>query len=131
MKILIIGGGMLSFYLINTLLSKDNSITIIESDKNICQKIANEFNIKVINGDGTDLDTLTLAEASKKDMIITLDSKDEINLISCQLAKGKFGVKRALSAVNNPDNIQVFEKLGIDVSISIPLIIADVINKEI
>lgn len=131
MNIVIVGGGKIGYYLVKTLLPYKHRITVIEPKKELCEKIANELNISVINGDGTNIDYLSEAEVGKADILIAVTGRDEDNLIACQLAKRNFGVKRTIARVNNPKNITVFERLGVDLPISSTSIIADLIEQEV
>lgn len=131
MYIVIAGGGKLGFYLAKTLLPYKHRITVIEPQKDLCEKIANQLNISVVNGDGTNIEHLTECDVNKADIFIAVTGKDEENLIACQLAKRKFGVNRTIARVNNPKNITVFEKLGVDIAVSSTSIIADLIEQEV
>lgn len=131
MYIVIVGGGKLGYYLVKTLLPYKHKIVIIEPLEDICNKIANELNIPVINGDGTDLDVLSEIELQKCDIFIAVTGKDQDNLIACQLAKRNFGVERTIARVNNPKNIEIFQKLGVDIAVSSTSIIADLIEQEV
>lgn len=131
MYVVIVGGGKVGYYLAKTLLPYKHKITVIESQRELCKKIANELNISVINGDGTNLDDLSGVEADKANILIAVTGRDEDNLIACQLAKRKFGVQRTIARVNNPKNIVVFEKLGVDIAVSSTSIIADLIEQEV
>lgn len=131
MYIIIVGGGKVGYYLAKTLLPNKHKVVIIEPVKEMCEKVANELNIPVCHGDGTTIDILTELDTSRADFFIAVTGRDEDNLIACQLAKRKFGVKRAIARVNNPKNIQVFEKLGVDMAVSSTSIIADLIEQEV
>ncbi|MCX8129122.1 MAG: NAD-binding protein [Clostridia bacterium] len=131
MYIVIAGGGKIGYYLSKTLLPYKHKITVIERQKELCEKIANELNVPVVNGDGTSIDDLSNVQANKADIFIAVTGRDEDNLISCQLAKKSFGVKRTIARVNNPKNIKVFERLGVDIAVSSTSIIADLIEQEV
>lgn len=131
MYIVIAGGGKLGYYLTKTLLPYKHKITVIERQLDLCEKIANQLNVCVINGDGTNIEHLTESRVSEADIFIAVTGKDEENLIACQLAKRKFGVSRTIARVNNPKNITVFERLGVDIAVSSTSIIADLIEQEV
>jgi trk system potassium uptake protein TrkA len=131
MKVLIVGGGKIGYYLAKTLLSMKHKVSVIEMNIVHSKEIADEFGINVINGDGTNLDDLRNADAENADFMIAVTGKDEDNLISCQLAKKNFNVKKTIARVNNPKNIKVFERLGVDTAISSTSIIADIIEHEV
>lgn len=131
MYIVIAGGGKVGYYLTKTLLSYKHKIAMIELNKSICEKFADDLNIPVFIGDATRIDVLTAAEASKADIFIAVTGQDEENLISCQLAKTNFGVKRTIARVNNPKNIKVFQSLGVDTAVSSTSLISDLIEQEV
>ena len=131
MYIIIVGGGKIGYYLVKTLLPYKHKVVVIESQRELCKKIANELNIPVFNGDGTNIDTLSEVEIEKADIFIAVTGRDEDNLIACQLAKRNYGIKRTIARVNNPKNITVFERLGVDLPVSSTSIIADLIEQEV
>lgn len=131
MKIVIIGGGKVGYYLVKTLLPYRHKITIIEKTPEFSNKIASELDVEVINGDGTDICLLSQVGVEKADVFIAVTGKDQDNLIACQLAKRNFHVDRTIARVNNPKNISVFQKLGVDLAVSSTSMIAEMIEKEI
>lgn len=134
MKIIIIGGGNVGYYLIKTLLEEKHLIILVEADLLRCERIASEFDsrhVEVTHGDGTDVDCLRDAGIYKADALIAVTGQDQNNFVACQLAKDYFGVKLTISRVNNPKNIRVFEKLGVDSVISSTARIAGIINQEL
>ena len=74
---------------------------------------------------------LSEIELQKCDIFIAVTGKDQDNLIACQLAKRNFGVERTIARVNNPKNIEIFQKLGVDIPVSSTSIIADLIEQEV
>ena len=130
LNIVIVGGGKIGFYLVKTLLPFHHFVTVIEKDRIMCDKIANDLSIPVIHGDGTNIDSLN-AIVNKANVFIAVTGQDEDNLIACQLAKRNFGVKKTIARVNNPKNIGIFEKLGVDYTISSTSKIAELIEQEV
>jgi len=131
MNIIIVGGGKIGYYLVKTLKPNKHKITIIERDTEYCRKIANELDVAVVRGDGTDINVLEDCGVAGADVFIAVTGQDENNLIACQLAKKNFHVKRTIARVNNPKNIVVFEKLGVDLAMSSTSLFAELIEKEI
>jgi trk system potassium uptake protein TrkA len=131
MKIVIVGGGKLGYYLIKTLLPYKHKIKIIEKSEEYSRKIAAELGVEVINGDGTDINLLSDAEVERADVFIAVTGKDQDNLIACQLAKRNFNIERTIARVSNPKNISVLRKLGVDHVVSSTSIIAEMIEQEI
>jgi len=131
MDIVIVGAGKVGYYLVKTLLPNKHRITVIEKNQDCCNRIASDLDVAVLHGDGTDINLLSEAGTQHADVFIAVTGKDQDNLIACQLAKRNFHVKRTIARVNNPKNISVFEKLGVDIAVSSTSTIAEMIEKEI
>ena len=115
MNVVIVGGGKIGLYLAETLLNHGHRPHVVEIDKRTCAHLADALDIPVICGDGTTIEALESADVGTADALISVSGRDEDNLISCQLAKMKFGVKKTVARVNNPRNQRVMKKLGVDV----------------
>lgn len=134
MFLIIIGGGKVGYYLAKTLAGLKHKVTVIESNIELCRNIANatdNLNVSVINGDGTSINYLIDADIESADALIAVTGRDQDNLISCQIAKKKFGIRRTIARVNNPKNIDIFERLGVDSAISSTVSIVDIIEREV
>ena len=90
MYILIIGGGKIGYYLTKTLLQANYSVGIVEQDEKRCMRLAEDFEITVINGDGTDIKVLREAAVNDAHYTVAVTGRDEVNLVICQLAKKYF-----------------------------------------
>lgn len=128
MKTIIVGGGKVGYNLLKTLKGRDYEVTLIERDKETCKKIAEDFTSDVIWGDGTNLDVLKDAGIEDADIIAAVTGSDEVNLVICQIAKVSFHSKRTISRINNPQNIDMFKKLGIDNAVCSTAVIANLIE---
>jgi trk system potassium uptake protein TrkA len=116
--------------LAKTLVESKHEIAIIEKDKDLSQEISREMDVLVINGDGTQIKTLEGVNANSADAFVASTRKDETNLLSALVAKN-MGVKTVISRVSNPENKEVFKKLGIDHVISPEITAAEYISKII
>jgi trk system potassium uptake protein TrkA len=131
MYILIVGAGKVGYFLAKRLCAGKHTVSIVDKDKQICEDIAKQLDLLVINGDGCDPEILEEAGAKRADMVAAVTGEDEDNLIICQLAKELFGAKRTVGRVNNPDNERVFAELGIDVPVDATMIIGKIIEEEV
>jgi trk system potassium uptake protein len=128
---IIIGGGKIGYNLLKTLKEKGYKVTLIERDKNTCNKIADELNTVVVCGDGTDLEVLRDAGIEQAGIVAAITGTDEENLVICQIAKIQYNIKKTIARVNNPKNIFIFKALGIDRIVCSTAIIADMIEYEL
>ena len=131
MNIIVIGGGKVGFYLCKTLIEHGHQPLIIEKKKQTCEYLSNQLDISAINADGSTIEALTSANASKADSVIAVTGQDQDNLISCQLAKKIFHVPKTVARVNNPKNAEVMKKLGVDIPISSTDNIARLLEREV
>lgn len=118
MKAIIVGGGKVGFYLAKALLEHGYEVALIENDKEQSRYCANNLDAQVSCGDGTTVEALEACGCSRADCVIAVMGKDERNLVCCQTAKRKFGVKKTIAKVNNPKNADALKELGIDIVIS-------------
>lgn len=118
MKAIIVGGGRVGFYLAKTLLEHGYEVTIIERDKEQSRYCANNLEAEVACGDGTSAEMLSACGVEKADCVIAVTGRDECNLITCQVAKKAFDVRKTIAKVNNPKNADVMKQLGVDIVVS-------------
>ena len=131
MNVIVIGGGKVGFYLCKTLLEHGHQPLIIEKNKRTCEYASNQLDITTINADGSTIEALTTANASRADAVIAVTGLDQDNLISCQLAKKIFHVPKTVARVNNPKNAAVMKRLGVDIPISSTDNIARLLEREV
>lgn len=131
MKVTVIGGGKVGYYLVRTLIEHGHEPTVIEYNRAVCEHIANEMDIPIICGDATRLEVLENAEIQDSKALVSVTGSDETNLIVCQLAKKKFGVEKTVAKSNNPKNVAVMQALGIDNVINSTNSIASLIEREV
>jgi trk system potassium uptake protein TrkA len=131
MYIIIVGAGKVGYFLAKRLCEDKHGVSIVEKDKATCDEIAKELELLVIRGDGCDPQILDQAGAARADVVAAVTGDDEDNLIICQLAKERFGVKRTVGRVNNPQNEQTFSELGVDIPMNSTEVIAKIIEEEV
>jgi trk system potassium uptake protein TrkA len=110
---IIAGGGSLGYYLARSFISKGYSVTIIDKGAEECERLSKALNAVIVHGDASDPQVLEDSRIDYADIVISVTSHDHDNLIISQIAKRKFNVPRTLALVNDPDNEEVFRKLGI------------------
>ena len=117
MRVIVVGAGKVGYYLTKTLLEHGHTPVVIEANHQLCSRIANDLAVKSIHGDGSTIDILEAAGTGEASSFVTVTGSDETNLVACQLAKRVFGVKKTVSRVNNPKNLSVMKRLGVDIPI--------------
>ncbi len=114
----IIGGGNVGLLLAERLEQADIKCKIFEKDYKRCEQISQILKkTLVINADGTDIQLLLNEQVEDSDVLVSVTDNDEKNLLCSLLAK-QAGVKKVISRVSKGLNVDLFEKVGIDVAIS-------------
>jgi len=131
MYIVIVGGGKVGYYLAKQLLQDGNEVLVIEKDAHKADRIAVEMGEITLRGDGTEAWVMQEAGFPRADMVVAVTGDDEDNLMICQMAKKRFGVKRTIARINNPKNEHIFKMLGIDDTVSTTDLILAQIEREI
>ena len=117
-NVTIIGGGNVGLKLAKSLEDLKLNIKIIERDEERCEFLAEQLeNTLIINGDGTDLELLNEEDISNSDVVVSVTNNDEKNLL-CSLLVKQMGVNRVISRVSKVSNAALFQKVGVDITIS-------------
>ena len=130
MKVIIIGQGKLIYFLAKQFISKGYYLTIINQDIAEATALSRQLKATVMVGDGSNPLVLKEAGAYRADVLLSLTSQDEDNLVACQIAKKRYGVPRTIALVNDPEHQQVFEQLGITVAFSPIELLANLIEQQ-
>jgi trk system potassium uptake protein TrkA len=131
MKIVIVGGGKLGHQIAGNLLDRKYDVKLIEKDKMKCMKLANELDVEVICGDGTEIEVLEDAGTRNTDCFISVTGSDQDNLVASQLAKLEFNAKKVIARANDPRNLMALRTLGADFAVSSTEIITNLIEQEV
>lgn len=102
MNILIIGAGEVGGHLARLLSMENHNITVVDNDPVRLQKISSSLDVLCIEGPGTSPQILKEAGIEHADMLISVTTVDEVNILTCMIAK-QFGVKTKIARVRNRD----------------------------
>jgi trk system potassium uptake protein TrkA len=131
MYIIIGGGGDVGYYLTRNLLNRGHEVLLLEKYAARAQALAEDLGQSVVRGDACEARTMEEAGANRADVVIAVTGEDEDNLVICQMAKKRFSVGRTIARLNNPKHEELFQKLGIDVTISPTKAILSLIESEL
>jgi len=135
MKIIIIGAGEVGHNLCTTLSAAGHNVTLIERSEARCEKLDEEQNARIINGNGSSARQLVDVDVAHCDAFLAMTSDDRTNVISCSLAKG-LGAKNTIARIHDEtysDNSVINYQLhfGIDLLVNPEAICAVELAKEI
>ncbi len=131
MYIIIVGAGKVGHSLATRLVADKHAVVLVDTDREVCEELAETLNALIVCGDGCDPHVLEEARIDRCEVVAAVTGSDEDNLVICQLAKEKFQVARTVARVNDPANEKVFNQLGVDVPIDATEIIAKIIEEEV
>ena len=131
MYIIVSGGGEVGYYLARILMAEGHEILVIEKDWKRCELISEDMGDVVLRGDSCEARTLEEVGTGRADMIIAVTGDDEDNLVTCQVAKHKFDVPHTIARIKNPRHRPLFEKLGINLTVSSTELILAHIEQEL
>src|SRR5437660_1215541 len=131
MYIIIGGGGEVGYYLTKSLLTQGHEVLLLEKGSARYQTLNDELGPAVVRGDACEAKTMDEVGVSRADVVIAVTGDDEDNLVICQMAKKRFKVGRTIARLNNPKHTEIFQKLGIDITVSPTRSILSLIEAEL
>jgi len=122
MNIIIVGCGKVGRKLAHWLSQeKEHNITIVDLRFDITQDVINEYDIMGVVGSGANRETLIEAGVEEADILIAVTGSDELNLLTCLIAK-KTGGCQTIARVRKPEyseELDLFkEDLGLEMIIN-------------
>lgn len=130
MKIVIAGGTSQAEFIISMFKGKTNQLIVINPSKTVADTLAKRCRVTVTVGDPWRRFILEEAGAYDADVFISLCDKDTDNYAACTMAKKVFAVKKTICVVNNPKNVELYKRLGLDSVISSTYLLAQSIRGE-
>ena len=126
-KVIIGGGGSVSYYLAKQLSTMGMSVKIIEQNRRKCENLCEQLpKVSVIHGDATDHELLLEEGIREADAFVALTSLDEENIITGLFAKAQ-GVHKIIAKVNEDSRAEMVESFGLDCLVSAKTATADAI----
>lgn len=121
MKIIIVGCGKAGEAVAGALCNEGHDICVIDTQREVIDRVTYSYDIMGICGDGTLYEVLDEAGAESADMIVATTSRDEVNLLSCIIAKD-MGTVRCIARVRDPKQnahaVYLSEHLGISMTVN-------------
>jgi trk system potassium uptake protein TrkA len=130
--VLIVGGGKVGYHLAKHLIERDYEVTLVEKDPVRAEWIQHHLGtVSIMVGDGDEMAFLATTGIERANVMVGCTGDDEDNLVACQLAKLRFKVPRTIARVNDPANVEIFRRLGVDVPVSATELLMGLIEAEL
>jgi len=124
MKIVIIGDGKVGYKLAKQLSEENYDVVLIDNNEGKLKEAINKLDIICITGDGVSAEIQTEAGVPEADIVVACASTDELNMLSCLIAK-RLGAENTIARVRNPIYYQQIDILKEDLRLTM------VINPEL
>ena len=103
MKIIVVGCGKIGMALIESLVGEGHDVVAIDNSPEVLAEVTNIYDVISACGNGTDWDLLLEADAKNTDLFIAVTGSDELNMLSCFLAR-RMGAKHTVARIRNPEH---------------------------
>ena len=117
MKVVIVGIGLTGSALALRLLNEKHDVIVVDENFDTVEEIVTRSDVKGVVGSCLDRNILADAEVDKADCFFACTLRDELNILSCVLAK-KMGAKHTVARVRDPEYFNSLEglkdELGVD-----------------
>lgn len=127
MKVVVIGNGKIGSSLSSALVSEGHDITIVDNNEAKLNRSKNTLDVMCIEGNGATSETQLEASVNKSQIVISVTPYDELNILSCLIAK-RLGAEKTISRVRMPEYFKqmhlIKEELGLSMVINPELITA-------
>ena len=121
MNIAIVGLGKYGTLLTSHLAKENHDIIVIDTNPSIVEDVINQYDVKGFVGNGASYLTQEDAGIHKFDLLIATTSTDEVNILTCLVAK-KLNIKQTIARIRNPEyalQAQTMQReLGISMTIN-------------
>ena len=121
MKIIVIGDGKVGRTIVEHTSKEGHEVTIIDKNPKVIEQLVNKFDIMGVCGNGASYEIQKSAGVGKADLVVATTSSDEVNILSCIVAKS-LGAPSTIARVRSYEynsQIDILQKtLGITLIIN-------------
>ena len=98
-EVLILGADTIGESLATQLISENLSITVIDSSRDLLNRLQDKLDIQVVYGIPSQPEVLEKANAMHVDIIIAVTTSDEVNITACLLAQAVFSIPKKIACI--------------------------------
>ncbi|MCM1314306.1 MAG: Trk system potassium transporter TrkA [Prevotella sp.] len=119
MDIIIVGCGKVGSTLADVL-SDEHNVTVIDTNEGTIESVVNDHDVMGITGNCLQTSILKEANVEKTDIFIAVTNSDEVNILSCLIAK-ELKARHCIARVRNPefDKQLVFMRENLKISMMV------------
>lgn len=101
MRVIILGAGRVGESVVDSLVSENNDITVIDTDARRLRALEERYDLRGLVGNGIDPAVLEEAGARDADMLIACAALDETNLVCCKVGHRMFNIPTRIARVRS------------------------------
>lgn len=102
MKIVIIGAGEIGYDLASVLSKEKHDVTVVDHHKECLSKAGDTLDVLTVEGNATSGKDLVRAGVKNADILISVTSVDEVNIITAMMSK-RLGAKMVIARVRSDE----------------------------
>ena len=102
MNIIVVGCGKIGTSVVSALVNEGHDVTAMDANPDVINEITNIYDVMAVCGNGTDCEALEEARVDACDVFVAVTGSDELNMLSCFIAK-KMGAKHTVARIRNPE----------------------------
>ena len=102
MKIIVVGCGKIGEALLHTFVREGHDVVAMDNQDSVIQNLTNKYDVMCVCGNGADCETLEEAGVAEVDLLVAVTGSDEMNMLSCFLAR-RMGAKHTIARIRNPE----------------------------
>lgn len=113
MKVIVAGCGKIGRAIIESLVSDGHDVTAIDCDSSVIESVSTSFDVMAVCGSATSRENLAHADVAECDLFVAVTESDEINMLSCFIAKrmgAAYTVARIRKSEYNDDGLDYLSK---------------------
>src|SRR6478736_1698336 len=114
MKIVILGCGRVGSTLATMLDHAGHTVSVIDFSSEAFQRLSPDFGGETIPGNGVDEEVLIRAGIKEADAFAAVTNGDNRNIMSSQIAKEIFHVKKVVCRIYDPIRQSTYNELGLE-----------------
>ena len=118
MNIIILGVGKVGETLVKNFVDENHSVSVIDKNSDLVTRIVDKYDVVGKVGSGLERDVLLDVGIANCDFFIAATIGDEINVLSCVLAK-KLGAKFTIARVRAPELFKEIKSLKTDLGLDL------------
>lgn len=114
MKIIILGAGEVGFHIAQKLSEESQDVVLIDKDPLQIKRISENLDVQALLGSGTSPQVLKDAGIKEADLLVAATDSDEVNLISCLLARNLNQYILKVARIRNKEYLEEKDLFGPD-----------------